>query len=37
MEDLEDTHDFDQDALPDVVPLDAVENYYNYEVNEYVA
>ena len=37
MEDLEDTHDFDQDTLPDVVPLDAVENYSNYEVNGYVA
>ena len=33
MEDLEDTQDFDEYALPDVVPLDAGENSSNDEGN----
>ena len=37
MEYLEDTQDFDEDALPDFVPLDSGENSYNDEINESVA
>ena len=37
MEYLEDTQDFDEDALPDVVSLDAGKKYYNDKCNEYVA
>ena len=33
MEDLEDTHNFDYDALPDVVPLDTGEFFSNDEDN----
>ena len=36
MEDLEDTQDFDEDALTDVVPLDAVENSSGGKGNESV-
>ena len=35
MEDIEDTKYFDEDSLPDVVPLDADENSCNDEGNEY--
>ena len=36
MEDLEDTQYFDEEALPDVLPLYARENSFNYKVNESV-
>ena len=36
MGDLEDTQYFDEDALPDVLPLDAGENYYGDKGNKYV-
>ena len=32
MEDIEETQDFDAYALPDVVPLDTGESYYNDEL-----
>ena len=37
MEYLEDTQYFDEDTLPNSVPLDAGENSSNDEGNEYVA
>ena len=36
MEDLKETQYFDEDALPDVAPLDYGENYFNEEGNSYV-
>ena len=36
MEGIEDTQDFDEDALPNVSPLDSGENTSNDEGNEYV-
>ena len=36
MEDLEDTQDFDEDALSDFLPLDVGKSCSNDEGNEYV-